>query len=132
MTVLGTVIEGPLAWGGAICGFLITASIALTIWRMVKGETLPDRVVALDLLSMLLTALLVLLAKALSISAYLDVALALALISFLSTVAFARYVERRELSPTPKRAGLTPPPKPSPKPPLKPSGDAVEEAGNAG
>ncbi|MEM7528077.1 MAG: monovalent cation/H+ antiporter complex subunit F [Pseudomonadota bacterium] len=95
MSVMGAVIDGPLAWGVAICGLLISGGILCTVWRLVIGETLPDRVVALDLLSMLLTALLVLFAVAVRNNSYLDAALALALISFLGTVAFARYVERR-------------------------------------
>ncbi|MEM7499379.1 MAG: monovalent cation/H+ antiporter complex subunit F [Pseudomonadota bacterium] len=110
MSVLGAVIEGPLAWGAAICGLLIAAGIVCTVWRLVQGETLPDRVVALDLLSMQLTALFVVFATAVRNAAYLDAALALALVSFLSTVAFARYVERR------MRADA--PPKPDPEPEL--------------
>ncbi|MEL6375559.1 MAG: monovalent cation/H+ antiporter complex subunit F, partial [Pseudomonadota bacterium] len=99
--VLDAVISGPLAWGSVIAGLLLIAGVLLTVYRLVVGPTLPDRVVALDLLSMLLTALLVLLAMAIEISAYLDAALVLALVSFLSTVAFARYIERRDERPAP-------------------------------
>ncbi|MEL6482952.1 MAG: monovalent cation/H+ antiporter complex subunit F, partial [Pseudomonadota bacterium] len=75
MNILGGFFEGPLAWGASICGILIAAGIVCSVWRLIKGETLPDRVVALDLLSMQLTALLVALALALEIGAYLDAAL---------------------------------------------------------
>ncbi|MEM6356683.1 MAG: cation:proton antiporter [Pseudomonadota bacterium] len=108
MNILGGFFDGPLAWGTSICGTLIAAGILCTVWRLVKGETLPDRVVALDLLSMQLTALLVVFAVAVRNAAYIDAAIALALISFLSTVAFARYVERRV------RADEPPAPDPEP------------------
>lgn len=108
MSMIGAIVEGPLAWGLAICTALIAAGIVCGVWRLVIGETLPDRVVALDLLSMLLTALLVIFAVAVRSPAYLDAALALSLVSFLATVAFARYVERR--------AHLDAPPPPAPEP----------------
>ena len=95
MNLLGTELTGPLAFGAIVGGMFILAGIVCTLYRLVVGETLPDRVVALDLLSMLLTALLTLFALAVRNAAYLDAALVLALVSFLATVAFARYVERR-------------------------------------
>ncbi|MEO0821420.1 MAG: cation:proton antiporter [Pseudomonadota bacterium] len=94
--LIGTNLSGPLAWGAVIAAMLILAGVICTLYRLVVGKTLPDRVVALDLLSMLLTALLVLFSLAVEEGAYLDAALAMALVSFLATVAFARYVERRD------------------------------------
>jgi len=64
--------------------------------RMFKGPTAADRVVALDLITILLVAVTSLLALQLDNSAYLDLGLALALVGFLATVAFARYVETNE------------------------------------
>ncbi|MEL6209373.1 MAG: cation:proton antiporter [Pseudomonadota bacterium] len=96
MSTLGATLSGPLAWGAAIAGLFVIAGIFVTLYRVIVGPTLADRVVGLDLLSMLLTALLVLFALAVEVSAYLDAALALSLVSFLATVAFARYLERRQ------------------------------------
>ena len=61
--------------------------------RMFKGPTAADRIVALDLVTILLVAISSLLALQLDNSAYLDLGLALALIGFLATVGFARYLE---------------------------------------
>ncbi|MEL6765617.1 MAG: monovalent cation/H+ antiporter complex subunit F [Pseudomonadota bacterium] len=124
MNILGGFFEGPLAWGASVSGILIAAGIVCSVWRLIKGETLPDRVVALDLLSMQLTALLVVFATAVRKPAYLDAALALALISFLSTVAFARYVERRVRTDAPP----APDPEPAPPPPPEPSAEAAPSA----
>jgi multicomponent Na+:H+ antiporter subunit F len=76
---------------------LATLSVALVVcfWRLVVGPSLPDRVVALDLIAVLLVGLLVLHSVAESEPNSLRVALVLALINFLATVGFAVYVGRR-------------------------------------
>jgi multicomponent Na+:H+ antiporter subunit F len=63
--------------------------------RILHGPTLPDRVVALDLISILTAGSAAVYAIAAGEAVFLDVALILALISFLGTVAFARYLERQ-------------------------------------
>ena len=63
--------------------------------RLVLGPSLADRVVALDLVTVLLIAIAALLAMSTDEPVYLDLGLALALVGFLATVAFARYAERR-------------------------------------
>lgn len=75
--------------------FLLVA-IGLAFWRLVKGPTLPDRVVAMDLLSTFGTAVIVVYALTTDRAVFLDVALVLALISFLGTVAFAFYIDQRQ------------------------------------
>ena len=74
---------------------LLSASLVLAFWRLLEGPSLPDRVVALDLMTSLLFGMLVSLALYDDESALMDVALILALVAFLGTVAFARYVEIR-------------------------------------
>lgn len=73
---------------------VLGVAFLLTVVRAVRGPTLPDRVVALDLLSMVVITALASYAVAFRQSAYLDVATVVALIVFLGTVAFARYLER--------------------------------------
>jgi multicomponent Na+:H+ antiporter subunit F len=70
-------------------------ALFLAFIRLVRGPTLPDRVVALDLMTILAVAIITLYALATNERILLDTAIVLALISFLGTVAFARYVERR-------------------------------------
>ena len=60
---------------------------------MVRGPTLPDRVVALDLMGVLVVAIAVTSAALSGSRFYLDVAIVIALISFVGTVGYARYVE---------------------------------------
>jgi multicomponent Na+:H+ antiporter subunit F len=75
---------------------LTTLGIALLIAvvRLVKGPTLPDRIVAMDLIGVLVVGLIVVLAAWTGVAATLDAALVIALIGFVGTIAFATYVER--------------------------------------
>ena len=70
-------------------------SVALTFVRLVKGPTLPDRVVALDLMTTLGIGVIAAYAMATDETIFIDVAIVVALISFLGTIAFAYYVEKR-------------------------------------
>ena len=73
-----------------------TLGLALIIAfiRLVKGPTLPDRIVAMDLFGMLVVGLIVVLAGRSGVRATLDAAIVIALIGFLGTIAYATYVER--------------------------------------
>ena len=73
---------------------LLAGAAALTFVRLAKGPTLPDRVIAIDLIGVLLVCLLVVMAGVTAQQAFLDVAMVVALISFVGTVAYARYIER--------------------------------------
>lgn len=69
-------------------------ALLLTLFRILKGPTLPDRVVGLDLLGTLGISVAAVSALATRDAVYIDVAIVLALLSFLGTVAFAAYLER--------------------------------------
>lgn len=74
---------------------LIAIAFALTLIRLIKGPSLPDRVVALDSMSYLAVSLMVYYAMKSAQEILIDPAIALALIAFLSTVALAKYIEKR-------------------------------------
>lgn len=75
---------------------LVTLGLALfiAVVRLMKGPTLPDRIVAMDLIGVLVVSLIVVLAASTGVRATLDAAVVIALIGFVGTVAYARYVER--------------------------------------
>jgi len=73
---------------------MLAMAAGMTFIRLAKGPTLPDRVIAIDLIGVLLVCLLVLMAGATAQQAFLDVAMVVALISFVGTVAYAQYIER--------------------------------------
>ncbi|NLF79297.1 MAG: cation:proton antiporter [Chloroflexi bacterium] len=74
---------------------ILTLAVCGAFVRLVRGPSLPDRVVALDLMTTLGIGIIASHAIATGQAAFLDVAIAMALISFLGTVAFAYYIERR-------------------------------------
>jgi len=74
---------------------LMVGCMLATSIRVFFGPSLPDRVVALDLLAIEGIGLLMVFAVITRQRAYVDVAMVLALLAFLTTVAFALYIERR-------------------------------------
>ena len=86
-----------LAMAARIGVFILMISMALTVYCIARGPDKADRVIALDLLSILVVALVALLSIYRQEAAFLDVAIAYALVAFLGTVAFARYLERSQI-----------------------------------
>ncbi len=72
----------------------ITLSILLSAYRVLRGPTIPDRVVAFDNISTNLVAAIVVFSIRSHSALYVDVALVIAILSFLATVAAAKYLLR--------------------------------------
>ena len=77
---------------------LLALSALLALIRVVRGPTLPDRVVAVDLVGVLVSGIAIAGAARTGSRYFLDVALVIALVSFVGTIAYARYVETVESS----------------------------------
>ncbi len=75
---------------------MVMLSLAIAFIRLARGPTLADRVVALDMMTVSIIAVCGVVAVATGVYAMLDVALVLALVGFLATVALARFAERRD------------------------------------
>ena len=73
---------------------ILAVSVIVAMVRLIMGPTLPDRVVAMDLLSVVVVGFIVVLAAATGVSATLDAAMVIALIGFVATVAYAIYLEK--------------------------------------
>jgi len=73
---------------------IIGVAVILCLLRMIKGPTAADRAVALDTLSTVTTAVLVLLGFIFKRYIYLDVSLVYALLTFIGAVAIARFLEK--------------------------------------
>lgn len=73
----------------------VMVGVAFAFIRLIIGPSLPDRIVALDMMTVLIVSFCGLYAISAEDPAFIDVAIVLALIGFLATVALARYVERR-------------------------------------
>lgn len=75
---------------------MLMISVALVFVRFVKGPRLSDRVISLDLLITIGIGIIAVYSMIFERSTFLDIAMILALIAFLGTVAFSYYLEKRE------------------------------------
>ena len=73
---------------------LLSTGIVLAIYRLVRGPSLADRVVALDLIATLGTGIIATYSIHTERAVILDVAIVIALIAFLGTLALASYIEK--------------------------------------
>jgi len=80
-----------------LCLAMLLLAFGLAFWRLVRGASLPSRVVALDLMGSLAVGLVTVFAIMTGQTIFLDVAVVLALIAFVGTVAFAYFIEKGEL-----------------------------------
>jgi len=74
--------------------FLLVASLILVLIRFLRGPDIPDRIIAFDLLAIIMMGIIILYSIKVDIYIYLDVAIIMALIAFLGTVAYAKYLEK--------------------------------------
>jgi multicomponent Na+:H+ antiporter subunit F len=90
--------ESPAGMTAGIVLVVLLVAVALAFIRLVVGPSLPDRVVALELMSSLSVGIIPVYAIATEQRALLDAATVLALVSFLATIAFARYIEQSTMT----------------------------------
>jgi multicomponent Na+:H+ antiporter subunit F len=74
---------------------LLVGAVFLSAVRLAKGPHLLDRVIALDFATVVVVGILGVYAIATDQPVYLDVAVVVALLSFLGTIGFAYYIEQR-------------------------------------
>jgi len=73
---------------------LLNLSILATIYRLIKGPSAPDRIQALDVLGIQLISGVAIFSVLLRNTAFFEVILLVGILSFIGTIAYARYIER--------------------------------------
>lgn len=73
---------------------MLSAALLLSFLRLAKGPSLPDRVVALELIASIVVGIVGVHAIDTGVASFLDVAIVLALTAFLAAIGFARFLER--------------------------------------
>jgi multicomponent Na+:H+ antiporter subunit F len=87
-----------LDWALTAALGVLSVALLITVVRVIIGPTLPDRVVALDMLVAIAIGFIAVLGIRTRQTLYADIAIALGLVGFLATVALARFVlQRRSL-----------------------------------
>ncbi|MDO3441264.1 cation:proton antiporter [Agrobacterium sp. V1] len=87
--------EQIVSFATILASVVLSAAFLLTVYRVVIGPTLPDRIVALDMLVGIAIGFIAVIAIRTGFTLYVDIAIALGLVGFLATVAFARFVLAR-------------------------------------
>ena len=77
--------------------YVVGLAMLLALVRLLRGPTVPDRVLALDTLFVAAIAELVLLGMHLGTAMYFEAALIIAMLGFVSTVVLSKYVIRRDI-----------------------------------
>lgn len=78
----------------AISVVLFAITIAIAVLRLIIGPSMPDRVIAMDVVGVNLIAMIGVVSIVYGTKAYLEVILILGILSFISTIAFSKYIER--------------------------------------
>ena len=84
----------PIAFATRAALVMLSAGIALSLWRLLRGPTLADRIVALDLIAVLVIGMISVDTVTTGEASLLRVATVVALLAFLGTLAFVRRLEQ--------------------------------------
>ena len=76
---------------------LVGLAMVLSLWRLLRGPTAPDRILALDTLYISAIAQLILFGMLLDTEVYFEAALIIAMLGFVGTVVLSKYVLRRDI-----------------------------------
>jgi multicomponent Na+:H+ antiporter subunit F len=76
---------------------ILAVSTFLYVLRVIKGPSIPDRVVALDEIGINLIGITALVSILLNTTAYLEVILLIGILAFIGTVAFSKFLEKGEI-----------------------------------
>lgn len=73
---------------------ILAISILVSLYRVIKGPSMPDRVIALDSIGINLMGIVAIISIILRTRAYLEVILLVGLLAFIGTVSFSKFLER--------------------------------------
>ncbi|ABI57437.1 monovalent cation/H+ antiporter complex subunit F [Alkalilimnicola ehrlichii MLHE-1] len=73
---------------------MLATALILSFVRLAKGPSLPDRVVALELVASIVMGMIAVYTIDTGVDKFLDVAVVMALMAFLAAIGFARYLEK--------------------------------------
>jgi multicomponent Na+:H+ antiporter subunit F len=89
--------ESPFDALLAISLFIISVSTLGLVYRVIKGPSVPDRVMALDSIGINLIAITAITSIILRTDAFLEVILLIGVIAFVGTVAFSKFLQKGEI-----------------------------------
>ena len=79
--------------------YIVLLSALLCLFRIARGPTSADRIMAIDILGILIVGFCAIMAAVTDTGWYLDIGIAWALQSFIASLAFSKYLESRRFDP---------------------------------
>lgn len=73
---------------------ILALSLLGSLYRLIKGPSTPDRVIALDTIGITMVAMVAVFSMLLNTSAFLELILLLGILSFIGTIAMSKFIER--------------------------------------
>ena len=80
-----------------VCLILVLLSIIGMLYRVFRGPSIPDRLIALDAIGVMLISAIALLSVLFDTGFFLEVILLIAIMSFIGTVSFSKFIEKGEI-----------------------------------
>ncbi|NYF26198.1 Na(+)/H(+) antiporter subunit F1 [Sporosarcina sp. JAI121] len=80
-----------------VCLILVILSIVGLLYRVYRGPSVPDRLVALDAIGVMLISAIALLSILFDTGFFMEVILLIAIMSFIGTVSFSKFIEKGEI-----------------------------------
>ena len=80
-----------------VCMHMVGLAMLLSLWRLLRGPTVPDRILAADTLSVTAIAELMLFGMYINSAVYFEAALVIAMLGFVGTVMLSKYLLRRDI-----------------------------------
>ena len=81
----------------SVCLVLVILSMLGLLYRVWKGPSVPDRLVALDAIGVMLISAIALMSILFDTPFFIDAILLIAIMSFIGTVSFSKFIERGEI-----------------------------------
>lgn len=76
---------------------MISMALVLNLWRLLRGPSIPDRILALDTMFINSIALIILYGLLMDSPLYFEAALLIAMLGFVSTVAVCKFLLRGDI-----------------------------------
>ena len=80
-----------------VCLILVLLSIVGLLYRVFRGPSIPDRLIALDAIGVMLISSIALLSVIFDTGFFMEVILLIAIMSFIGTVSFSKFIEKGEI-----------------------------------
>ena len=80
-----------------ICLILVILSMVVLLYRVFRGPSIPDRLIALDAIGVMLISAIALLSIIFDTGFFMEVILLIAIMSFIGTVSFSKFIEKGEI-----------------------------------